>query len=348
MAGTLGDGQLRFHRVALVDRNRAARGERAAGRQVDHLGRIAVDGGEGTARGALRPGFVQPRDRAEQADGVRHPRPVVDLVHRARLDRLARVHDLHAVGETGDDTEVMGDHDDGGAGDLLGGLEHLQDLGLDGHIQGGGGLVGDDDLGVVGDGHGDHRALAHTAGELVGERVHPALGVGDADHVEEVDGPFAGDLLVQRLMGLDGLDDLVADGVDGGQRGQRVLEDHADVLAADLRHGGVAEAEQFAPGELDRPGDLGALGEQPEYGHGRDGLSGAGLADDAEHLARTHGVGDAAYGLHVARFAREGDRQIADVEDGLRRVGSLGGLGRPGLGHRRGPSWGARCAGYWC
>ena len=43
----------------------------------------------------------------------------------------------------------------------------LQDLGLDGHVERGGRLIGNQH-GVAGQRHGDHGALAHAAGELVG------------------------------------------------------------------------------------------------------------------------------------------------------------------------------------
>ena len=76
----------------------------------------------------------------------------------------------------------------GGAGLPLGGAQHVEDLGLDGDVQRGGRLVGEDDVGVVGDRHGDHRALPHAAGELVREGVGAAAGFGDADQVEQFDG----------------------------------------------------------------------------------------------------------------------------------------------------------------
>ena len=46
-------------------------------------------------------------------------------------------------------------------------LEQLQDLRLHHHVERGGGLVGQQHLGVAGQGHRDRRALAHAAGELV-------------------------------------------------------------------------------------------------------------------------------------------------------------------------------------
>ena len=49
--------------------------------------------------------------------------------------------------------------------------ELVEDLGLDGHIERGGRLVGDQDVGVQHQGHGDHHPLPHTSRELVRVRV---------------------------------------------------------------------------------------------------------------------------------------------------------------------------------
>src|SRR3712207_7903520 len=45
--------------------------------------------------------------------------------------------------------------------------EEAQDLSLDGHVKRGGGLVGDQEVGLAHQRHGDHRPLAQAAGELV-------------------------------------------------------------------------------------------------------------------------------------------------------------------------------------
>ena len=47
-------------------------------------------------------------------------------------------------------------------------FQKLQNLGLDGHVQGGGGLIQQQQLGPCHDGRGDHGPLQHPAGELVG------------------------------------------------------------------------------------------------------------------------------------------------------------------------------------
>ena len=77
------------------------------------------------------------------------------------------VHDLHPIGDAGDDAEVVGDEDHAGAELVLDPLDHIEDLGLHRDIECGGRLVGDQHVGVVGDGDGDHDALTHATRELV-------------------------------------------------------------------------------------------------------------------------------------------------------------------------------------
>ena len=49
----------------------------------------------------------------------------------------------------GHDAQVVGDKNDGGAQLFVYGPEQVQDLGLDGYIQGGGGLIRDEQLRVA-------------------------------------------------------------------------------------------------------------------------------------------------------------------------------------------------------
>ncbi len=69
------------------------------------------------------------------------------------------------------------------------------------------------------------------------EVVDPAVGLRYAHQLEQFDGTLLGPLLSDDvIMQPDHLDDLPADPVEGVQTGQRVLEDHADLRAADLLH----------------------------------------------------------------------------------------------------------------
>ncbi len=75
--------------------------------------------------------------------------------------------------------------------------------------------------------------------------------------VEQLDAPLARRLPRDVVVDADGLGELVADRVDRRERRQRVLEDHRDALAADLRHPRVVEADQLLAVELDRAVDDG-------------------------------------------------------------------------------------------
>src|SRR5918999_855274 len=87
--------------------------------------------------------------------------------------------------------------------------------------------------------------------------------------------------------------ELLADGVERIERGQRILEDHADLAAADA-------AQLFVRQLVDAPafephlaaGDASGRLEQPDDGEAGNRFAGARLADDAEHLARCDGKGD--------------------------------------------------------
>ena len=71
-------------------------------------------------------------------------------------------------------------------------VEEVEDLLLDGDVEGGGGLVGDEELRTIDDGHGDHDALAHASGELVGIGAGAAVGFGDGNVAHGLDGEFVG------------------------------------------------------------------------------------------------------------------------------------------------------------
>jgi hypothetical protein len=161
---------------------------------------------------------------------------------RSRLrgfDDPPGVHDVDAVGDLGDDAEVVGDHDHRHPQLVAQALKQREDLRLDGHIQRGRRLVGDQQLWLVGERHRDHRALAHAARELVRVLVDAPPGVGDADQLEQLDRPCASGGAGDRAVDAHRLDDLRADAELGVQRGQWVLEDHRDLVAADVAQFGL-------------------------------------------------------------------------------------------------------------
>ena len=76
-------------------------------------------------------------------------------------------------------------------------------------------------------------ALPHAAAQLERVGVDGGGGAGDADKAEQFDHQFAGFLPGELAVQSGGADDLIADGVDGAERGHRLLEDEGDLGAAD-------------------------------------------------------------------------------------------------------------------
>ena len=126
------------------------------------------------------------RHRADQAPRVRMLRVVEEVGDVALLDDLAGVHHRHPVAHLGHDAEVVGDQDHRGVRLALERPHEVEDLGLDRDVERGRRLVGDQQLRLAGQRHGDHHALRHAARQLVRKRVEPALRVGDADHLEQL------------------------------------------------------------------------------------------------------------------------------------------------------------------
>ena len=112
----------------------------------------------------------------------------VKLGPRGHLHNLTQVHDRHPVAHVFDDTQVVGDDDVGQLEFALEILEQVDDLGLDGNVQGRNRLIGDDQLGVEGQRPRNADPLTLAAAELVG--VAPqVLGV-QSDPCQQIDRPL--------------------------------------------------------------------------------------------------------------------------------------------------------------
>ena len=65
--------------------------------------------------------------------------------------------------------------------------DQVEDLRLDGDVERGGRLVGDQHFRIAGERHGDHGALAHAAGQLVRIFLGALLRLGDARQPQHLD-----------------------------------------------------------------------------------------------------------------------------------------------------------------
>ena len=125
---------------------------------------------------------------------------------------------------------------------------------------------------------------------------------------------------VLQLVGVDHhrLDELFADLDDGVERRKRVLEDHADLVAADAVEFVLRNAEEVLAFVDDLAAfDDGVFGQDAHDGLRGDGFARAGLADDAERLAAIKVEADAADRLDEAVVGAEIDDEVFDGEDFL-------------------------------
>ena len=263
------------------------------------------------------------------------------LVRGALLHLVAAVHDEHAVGHLCDHAHVMGDEDHAHVHLVLQLADQLQDLRLDGHVQRRGRLVGDQELRLARQRHGDHHALAHATRELVREAVQHILRLGDAHQLQHAQRLGARAGAVHALVHADGFGDLLTGREHRVQRGHGLLEDHGHVGAAHLAHlrlrrPGHVQHLAAAPAQQRRAAhDLAAaMLDQAHQRQRGDRLARARLADDGQGLATIDVEGQLAHGIDNALGAGETHAQVVHGQHTLlgqrQRRGGVGGLVRHG------------------
>ena len=129
---------------------------------------------------------TQRRNGANQGPGVLVDRVGEDDPSLSLFHESARVHDHHLPGRPSHDGQVVGDDQQGRVEFLHLLVEDVQDLGLDGHVQGCRRLVGDDQIGSARQGHGDHRPLSHASRQLVRKGTGPQVGLFDPHSGEQI------------------------------------------------------------------------------------------------------------------------------------------------------------------
>ena len=157
-------------------------------------------------------------------------------------------------------------------------------LRLNRHVQSRGRLVGDQQLGLAGERHGDHHPLPHTAAQFMGIAIRQRLRRRQTDQLQDMLGEVAGDFFRMAHVDLVTFADLRADGERRVERSHRLLKDHRDFAPADFFHLARAFPEQiFALKDHLALGNLaGGDGNQAQNRERRHAFAAAGFADDPE------------------------------------------------------------------
>src|SRR5947209_2910734 len=170
--------------------------------------------------------------RREQRLRVRMDGRPEYIAHAAEFDELARIHDREAIAHLSHDSEVVGDEEQRHLVHPAEILQDLEDLGLHDHVEGGRGLVRDQELRVHHERHRNHDPLTHPPAELVGIVLETALW--NPHRGEGCHGPVNRFLLRNVLVGADRLDEVILDREQRIESRHRILEDEGDFLSADL------------------------------------------------------------------------------------------------------------------
>ena len=238
-----------------------------------------------------------------------------DLCRAPGLDDFAVLHHADPIGDPAHDGQVVGDEEHRHALGRLQLCQKLKDLGLDRDVERRGGFVGDQEVGAVGERHGDHHPLPLPARKLVGIGAEAAFRVLDPHLVKEVQHPTprvrTGNALVER----EAFGKLLFQRVERVEGGHRLLEDEADIVAADIAEPLFAGAHHLLAIVADGAGDGGAVAEERDGRKRRHRFAGARFADERHRLALGEAEGDALHGLGHGSVLAEADPKVADVEN---------------------------------
>ena len=204
------------------------------------------------------------------------------------FDDASALHDHDLVGALAGDGEIVGDEEDAhpGLGAQL--VEEVEDLLLDGDVEGGSGFIGDEQARTQRDGGGNEHPLPHPARELVRELIGPLLRLVDADPVQQLDDLSTSLCPVGSAVDAQRLGDGFPDRLQRIERGPWVLWDIADLGTAHTAPPGGAQAEQIEIAEADPPvRDPGRWREQADGRVRRRRLPRTGFPDHGGHRTGT-------------------------------------------------------------
>ena len=238
-----------------------------------------------------------------------------DLRDVTLLHNPPRVHDGDLVTDPGNDAHVVGDEDDRSAGALLKILDQVENLSLDGHVQGRCRFVRDEELRLTEKRHRDHDPLLHPSGQLVRIRGEALFRIRDPHRSEHLCGALARLCSFQSETELQHLSHLSLDREHRVQRGHGILEDHGDLLPPDVRQLFGRESQDVGARKPDLPTEdpTGGARDEPEDRRRADTFPAARLPDDPEGPTRIDLERHTIHRVDESVLRLEGDLEVVDL-----------------------------------
>ncbi len=212
-----------------------------------------------------------------------------DVLQRTVFDDAPFVHDGNFVGDFSNDAEVVRNEDERHLVRALQLPQELQNRCLNGHVESRGRLIGNEEIGLAADCHGDHDTLFLPTGELVGIAVEDQLRVREPNLLEELNCPLPCLLPAHTAVEHERFHDLLSAAEDRVQRGHGFLEDHGDVVSPILLHLPFRELQQVYNGPIGMVEENLPAEDSPrrswhqaQYGESRDRFPRAGFSNNAQ------------------------------------------------------------------
>ena len=249
-----------------------------------------------------------PRLGRKQHLGIGVLRVCKNLGGRTLLHDLAVLHHTDPIRNLAHDGKIMGDEEHRHTFIPLENLQKIENLCLDRDIKSGRRFVRHQKIRPVGKRHGNHHALALTARKLVRKRPEPTFRIADTDPIKQRDDLRPRLCSRQTLMKLERLAKLLFDRMERIERGHRLLEDKADIIAPHAAKFLGRRAHHFRPVIGDRAAHSGVI---PKKRHGRESryrLARAAFPDQSHRLALVHVKAYAFDGVYVSAILTERHR----------------------------------------
>ena len=216
------------------------------------------------------------------------------------------IHHRDAVGDFVDHGQVVGDQQQCHPALALQAFKQRENLGLDGHVERGGRLVGNQHLGLARQRDRNHHALLEPAGKLMRVGIPASGRVRHAHFGEQGEAAFAHLLAAQFQMRGQRLADLLANRKHRVERAHRLLKHHADPRAAAFAHRGFGQTQQILAAQTHDAVEhtRGRARRQPHERQRGHRLAAAGFTQQRQRFAGRNGK------THVVDRAQQAGRRV--------------------------------------